>query len=164
LSGFYQNFPRKIPANVYSKKLIMIAVIKIGGSQSIVSVGDVIDTNTIKAEAGETVKFDVLLTAKEDGTDAKIGAPLLDGIQVSAKIIEHGRGDKIRVYKMKKRKRYRKLQGHRQNYTRLEITAIGGSTAKATKKVAEKPAPTEKKPVVKKTEKKVVAKKVADKK
>ena len=130
----------------------MIAVIKIGGHQSIVSVGDVIDSNTIKAEAGETVKFDVLLTANEDGTDAKVGAPLLDGVQVSAKIIEHGRGDKIRVYKMKKRKRYRKLQGHRQDYTRLEITAIGENTTKvvkkATKKVAEEP--TEKKPAVKK--------------
>lgn len=160
------NFSAEKTYQCFLNKKIMIAVIKIGGHQSIVSVGDVLDADKISAEVGETVNFQTLLTAEDDGSDTKIGAPLLD-IQVSAKIIEHGRGDKIRVYKMKPRKRYRKLQGHRQDYTRIEITAIGGATAKKAapaKKVVEKKEEV-KKPVAKKpATKKAVAKKPAAKK
>ena len=107
------------------------------------------------SKEGETVKFDTLLVSDADGKNFQIGTPILEGTNVEAKIIEHGRGKKIRVFKMKPRKRYRKTQGHRQDYTLIEITSIGAKAKTAAKK-----------PAVKKetTEKKAPAKKVAAKK
>jgi len=103
----------------------MIAVAKIGGHQAIVSVGDVIEVDKVFAEVGETRTFETLLISAEDGTNFEIGKPFIDGKTVEAKIIEHGRSEKIRIYKMKPRKRYRRTQGHRQDYTAIEITKIG---------------------------------------
>jgi large subunit ribosomal protein L21 len=153
----------------------MIAVAKIGGHQAIVQVGDKIEVDKLSAEVGKTVHFETLLVSEEDGKNFQIGTPFLNGIQVEAKIIEHSRGAKIRVFKMKPRKRYRRLHGHHQDYTVIEITAIGANTAplkKATtakkdeaKTVAKLPSAkttSEKKPGVKKTvavAKKVVAEK-----
>ncbi len=135
----------------------MIAVAKIGGHQAIVSVGDKIEVDKLSAEVGKTVKFDTLLVSEEDGKDFQLGTPMLEGIQVEAKIIEHTRGAKVRVFKMKPRKRYRRLHGHRQDYTVIEITSLGlgGAAKKAAapkKEAAEKKAPA-KKPAAKKVAK-----------
>lgn len=108
----------------------MIAVAKIGGHQAIVSVGDKLEVDKLSAEVGSIVKFDTLLVSEEDGKDFQLGTPMLEGIQVEAKIIEHARGAKIRVFKMKPRKRYRRLHGHRQDYTVIEITSLGLDAAK----------------------------------
>ena len=160
----------------------MIAVAKIGGHQAIVKTGDVLRVDKLDAEVGKTVKFEVLLLSDEDGKNCTIGAPLVDGQSVEAKVVAHGRGDKIRVYKMKPRKRYRRTLGHRQDFTEIEITKVGGSAAKAKpaakaetakpaeKKAGSKPAAT-KKPAAKKAAapakkpaaKKAPAKKVAKK-
>lgn len=135
----------------------MIAVAKIGGHQALVEAGDIIEVDLLKdTKEGDTVKFDTLLVSDADGKNFQIGAPILEGVNVEAKIIEHGRGKKIRVFKMKPRKRYRKTQGHRQDYTLIEITSVGGKAKKAAAK----------KPAAKKeaTEKKALAKKAAAKK
>lgn len=102
----------------------MFAIVDIAGFQEKVAEGDSLQVPTLDAEAGKTVSFDkvLLLAAGED--DITIGAPYVAGATVEAKVISHGRGDKIRVFKMKRRKRYRKVQGHRQNYTEIEIGKI----------------------------------------
>ncbi len=130
----------------------MIAVAKIGGHQAIVKVGDKLEVDKLSLEVGKKVKFETLLVSEEDGKNFNMGTPVLKDIEVEAKIIENGRGAKIRVFKMKPRKRYRRLHGHRQDYTVIEITAIGA--AKAAPKAAAK------KESVEKVEKKPVAKKV----
>jgi len=141
----------------------MIAVVKIGGHQALVTVGEQIEVDKLNAKVGSKVTFETLLISEPDGKNCQIGAPILEAT-VEAKILEHGRGDKIKVFKMKPRKRYRKTQGHRQDYTLIEIIAIGGASKKATPKKAEAKTET-KKPVVKKTPaKKVAAKKPAAKK
>jgi len=106
----------------------MYAVIKSGGKQYRVAVGDVVRVESLPADAGASIELDdVLMIA--DGDDIQVGNPAIDGKTVSATVRGHGRGDKIRVYKFRRRKNYRKTQGHRQNYTELEITAIGGKSA-----------------------------------
>lgn len=106
----------------------MYAVIKTGGKQYRVSVGDVLRVESLLAEEGSSVELDdVLMVA--DGDDIKTGSDVAEGTTVSASVRSHGRGDKIRVYKFRRRKNYRLTQGHRQNYTELEITAIGGKSA-----------------------------------
>lgn len=126
----------------------MIAVAKIGGHQAIVKVGDKLEVDKLSAEVGKKVTFDTLLLSEEDGKNFQVGTPFLNGVQVEAKIIEHARGEKVRVFKMKPRKRYRRLRGHRQDYTVIEILSVGSVSAKA-----------EAKPVVKKVEKKGTEKK-----
>jgi large subunit ribosomal protein L21 len=106
----------------------MYAVVKTGGKQYRVSVGDVLRVESLLAEEGSSVELDdVLMVA--DGDDIKTGSDVAEGTTVSASVRSHGRGDKIRVYKFHRRKNYRLTQGHRQNYTELEITAIGGKSA-----------------------------------
>jgi large subunit ribosomal protein L21 len=101
----------------------MYAVIKTGGKQYRVAVGDVLRVETLPHEAGESVQLDdVLMVA--DGDKIQVGAPKLDA-KVTATVRGHGRGDKVEVVKFRRRKNYRRMQGHRQNYTELEITAIG---------------------------------------
>lgn len=101
----------------------MFAIVDIAGSQEKVAVGDRIRVPLLEGEANDTMTFDnVLLLA--DGDKVTIGAPLVGGASVEAKVIEHGRGDKIRVVKMLKRKRYKRVKGHRQHYTSVEITGI----------------------------------------
>ncbi len=132
----------------------MIAVAKIGGHQALLEVGDILEVDKLEVEAGKKIKFETLLIAEADGSGFQVGAPTL-GELVEAKVLSHGRGKKIRIFKMKPRKRYRRTQGHRQDYTEIEITSISGSSKKAT------PAKTEKteKPVAKAPAKKAPAKK-----
>ncbi len=114
----------------------MFAIVDIAGFQEKVSEGMKLQVPTLDSEEGKTVSFDkVLLLAKSD-SDVKIGTPTVSGASVEVKVLGHGRGDKIRVFKMKRRKRYRKTQGHRQGYTQIEVTKIkatGGSSAAAKK-------------------------------
>lgn len=103
----------------------MYAIIKTGGKQYRVSEGDIITVEKLNAEVGETISFDEVLVMGE-GSDLKIGTPFLDSV-VSGEVVESGKGKKVVIYKYKAKKDYRKKQGHRQPYTNVKITAIGGS-------------------------------------
>jgi large subunit ribosomal protein L21 len=99
------------------------AVIVSGGKQYRVSEGDVIFVEKLDADAGDSVKFDQVLSVV-DGDDVRIGKPVVDGASVSANVVKNGKSAKIRVYKMKPKKGYRRTQGHRQPYTKVQIEAI----------------------------------------
>ena len=101
----------------------MYAIIATGGKQNRVSEGDVIYIEKIDAHVDSTVSFDVLLMGN-DG-DVKIGTPVVEGVKVEGKVVGQIRGEKIVVYKYKSKKNYRRKQGHRQPYTKVEITKIG---------------------------------------
>ena len=101
----------------------MYAVIKTGGKQYKVAAGEKIKVEQIAADVGQEVVLDQVL-AVGAGADLKIGAPLVDGASVKAVVVAHGRHDKVRIFKMRRRKHYQKRQGHRQNYTELEISAV----------------------------------------
>ncbi|MEY4599592.1 MAG: ribosomal protein [Pseudomonadota bacterium] len=103
----------------------MYAVVKTGGKQYRVSAGTKIKVEQLTADVGSEVTLDQVLMIAEDG-NVKLGAPLVAGAAVKAKVLSQGRGDKVRIYKMRRRKHYRKSQGHRQNFTELEITGIAG--------------------------------------
>ncbi len=101
----------------------MLAVIKTGGKQHLVSPGDIIKIEKIEAEEGKETVFDqILLLTKEEAVE--IGSPLIKGAQVKGKVIEHGKGKKEVIFKYKSKKRYKKKKGHRQPYTKIEITKI----------------------------------------
>ena len=101
----------------------MYAIIATGGKQYRVSEGDVIYIEKIDAQVDSTVSFDVLLMGN-DG-DVKIGTPVVEGVKVEGKVVGQIRSEKIVVYKYKSKKNYRRKQGHRQPYTKVEITKIG---------------------------------------
>jgi large subunit ribosomal protein L21 len=101
----------------------MYAVFKTGGKQYRAATGDVIKVEKIEAEKGSTVELDQVLMVGE-GEDVKIGAPFLEGGKVTAKVVDHGRREKIKVIKFKRRKNHRKQMGHRQYFTQIEITGI----------------------------------------
>jgi len=104
----------------------MYAVIKTGGKQYRVEEGQTIRVEKLDADEGSTVEMpEVLMVA--NGDDIKIGAPYVENGKVSADIVEHGRGDKIRIIKFNRRKNYRKQMGHRQAYTAIKITSISAS-------------------------------------
>jgi large subunit ribosomal protein L21 len=101
----------------------MYAVIKSGGKQYRVQEGQTLKLEKLELPTGETIEFDeVLLVA--DGDDVKIGAPLVSGAKVAAEIIDHGRGDKIKIIKFRRRKHSMTRQGHRQWFTEVKITGI----------------------------------------
>ena len=99
------------------------AIIVTGGKQYRVAEGDVIFVEKLDVAAGESVKFDQVL-AVVDGETAKFGAPVIEGASVSANVVKNGKGAKVRVYKMKPKKGYRRTQGHRQPYTKVQIETI----------------------------------------
>ncbi len=101
----------------------MYAVIVTGGKQYRVAPGDVIRVEKLEVAAGDTINLERVLMVSND-QDLRIGSPELTGASVTAKVKGHGRDDKIKVFKMRRRKHYRKTQGHRQAYTELEITGI----------------------------------------
>ncbi|MBQ2990493.1 MAG: 50S ribosomal protein L21 [Clostridia bacterium] len=101
----------------------MYAIIATGGKQYRVSEGDVLYIEKIDAEVDSTVSFDVLLVGN-DG-DVKVGTPVVEGVKVEGKVVGQIRGEKIIVFKYKSKKNYRRKQGHRQPYTKVEITKIG---------------------------------------
>ncbi len=100
------------------------AVIESGGKQYRVSVGQVIDVELLEAEAGSAVELDRVLMVGGEGADLRIGTPVVEGARVVADITEHHRGEKLIIFKMKAKKRYRRKTGHRQELTRLRIKDI----------------------------------------
>ena len=168
----------------------MFAVIKTGGKQYKVAKDDVIVVEKLNGEAGEVVAFDSVLMVGE-GADTKAGAPFIEGVCVAGEVIEQTRGDKILVFKKKRRQNYRRTSGHRQDLTVVRITDIltdgkkpeakpkkaaeakksdetGGegdaSKKAAAKKAAKKPAAAKKAPAKKAPAKKAAAKKTTAKK
>ena len=101
----------------------MYAVIQTGGKQYRVNQGDIIKVEKLAADVGSKVDFDQVLLVGE-GTDVKVGAPIVDGAKVSGTVVEQDRHRKIVVFKMKRRKGYRRKQGHRQDYTGVRIETI----------------------------------------
>ena len=101
----------------------MYAVIKTGGKQYRVAAGDKLKIEQIAADVGGDVTFSEVL-AVGNGADLVVGAPLVSGATVVAKVVAHGRGEKVRIFKMRRRKHYQKRQGHRQQFTELQIGAI----------------------------------------
>ncbi|HOB19435.1 MAG TPA: 50S ribosomal protein L21 [Candidatus Atribacteria bacterium] len=103
----------------------MYAVIRTGGKQYRVQEGDVLTVEKLDAQEGSTVTFDeVLALSTNDGF--KAGTPVVEGAAVEAKVVGHGKGKKIIVFKYKPKKNYRRTQGHRQPYTKVQITRIIG--------------------------------------
>lgn len=101
----------------------MYAIIKTGGKQYRVAVGETVKVETLEAEVGsEVVLSDVLAVSTEAGL--KVGTPLVEGAKVTASVVSHGRADKVRIFKFRRRKHSMKSAGHRQNYTELKIEAI----------------------------------------
>ena len=101
----------------------MKAVIVTGGKQYTVAEGDVLFVEKLNAEENATVKFEEVL-AVLDGENSKIGAPVVEGAAVEAKVVKNGKGKKITVFKYKAKKNEKKKMGHRQPYTKVEITKI----------------------------------------
>ena len=113
----------------------MYAVIKTGGKQYKVAAGDKLRVEKLAGEVGAIVVIDKVLLLN-DGVETTIGAPLIDGATVSATVVSHGRADKVMIFKFRRRKHYRKTQGHRQSYTDLligDILAAGTAAAKPAK-------------------------------
>ncbi len=106
----------------------MYAVIKTGGKQYKVAAGEKILVEQIAADVGQEIVIDQVL-AVGSGADLKIGTPWVAGATVNATVVAHGRHDKVRIFKMRRRKHYQKHGGHRQNFTELHIGSINGATA-----------------------------------
>jgi len=102
----------------------MYAVIKTGGKQYKVALGEKLKIEQIAAEVGAVVSLDQIL-AVGSGATLAIGNPLVSEASVQATVLGHGRHDKVRIFKMRRRKHYQKRQGHRQNYTQIQISHIG---------------------------------------
>ena len=101
----------------------MYAVFQSGGKQHRVSEGQTVRLEKLDIATGVTIEFDQVMMIA-NGEDVKIGVPFVDGSKVKAEIVAHGRGDKIKIVKFRRRKHYRKQQGHRQWFTDVKITAI----------------------------------------
>lgn len=101
----------------------MYAVFVTGGKQYRAAPGETLRVERLSAEPGESVDFEQVLMVADEGS-VQVGRPFLAGGRVSARIRAHGRADKVRIVKMKRRKHYMKRQGHRQHYTDIEVTGI----------------------------------------
>ena len=108
-----------------NKGIVMYAVIKTGGKQYRVSSGEKLRVELIDAEVGAAVKFAEVLAIGEGGS-VKVGAPFVAGATVSATVLSQGRADKVHIFKMRRRKHYKKSQGHRQSFTEVRIDDIVG--------------------------------------
>ena len=119
----------------------MYAIIESCGKQYKVAEGDIVFFEKLDVEEGKKVTFDSVVLVSDD-KKVEVGAPYVKGVKVEGKVVAHGKGKKILVYKYKAKKNYRRTQGHRQPYTKVEITKIKTpaekAEAKATEKTAEK--------------------------
>ena len=113
----------------------MYAIIESCGKQYKVTEGDVVFFEKLDAEEGKKVTFDKVILVSEEGK-VQVGAPYVKGVKVEGKVVSHGKGKKILVYKYKAKKNYRRTKGHRQPYTKVEITKIKMPTEKAEVKEA----------------------------
>lgn len=115
-----------MPSKNYS---IMYAIVEIAGLQYKVEQDQKLYVNRLQGDAGSEITFDrVLLT---DNGSVQVGAPVINGVSVVAKIVEHVKGDKVIVFKKKRRKGYKVKNGHRQQFTQIEVVSIGGEKKKA---------------------------------
>ena len=131
----------------------MYAIIESCGRQYKVAEGDVVFFEKLEAEEGKKVTFDNVVLVSDD-QKVEVGAPYVKGVKVEGKVISHGKGKKVLVYKYKAKKNYRRTQGHRQPYTKIEITKIKTATEKVeetAKEVKVEVKETAAKPVAKKT-------------
>ena len=119
----------------------MYAIIEACGKQYKVAEGDVVFFEKLDAEEGKKVKFDNVILVSENNGKIEIGNPYVKGAKVEGKVVSHGKSKKILVYKYKAKKNYRRTQGHRQPYTKVEITAV--KTAAEKKATAKTEAKTE---------------------
>ena len=108
----------------------MYAIIESCGKQYKVAEGDVVFFEKLDVEEGKKVTFDNVVLVSDD-KKVEVGAPYVKGVKVEGKVVSHGKGEKILVYKYKAKKNYRRTQGHRQPYTKVEITKIKTATEKA---------------------------------
>jgi large subunit ribosomal protein L21 len=117
----------------------MFAIVDIAGFQEKVTEGDTLRVPLLDAEAGKNITFEKVYLLAKSEDDVSIGMPYVSGVSVEAKVVDHGKSDKIRVLKMKRRKRYRRIHGHRQDYTDIEVMKIkAGAVKKSTKATEEK--------------------------
>ena len=112
----------------------MYAIIESCGKQYKVAEGDVVFFEKLDVEEGKKVTFDKVILVSNDGK-IEVGTPNVKGVKVEGKVVSHGKGKKIRVYKYKAKKNYRRTQGHRQPYTKVEITKIKTAAEKEAKAV-----------------------------
>lgn len=103
----------------------MYAVIKTGGKQYKVAPGENLKVEQLPADVGAQIILDHVLLVGE-GESVRLGQPVIAGASVKATVVAHGRGEKVRIFKMRRRKHYQKHQGHRQNYTELKVDSIDG--------------------------------------
>lgn len=118
--------PRRVidvPPDVAYDPGTMIAIIKTGGKQYVVREGETLKVESLAGKAGDTVEFEVLLRAEEDGSKVDVGAPTLSA-SATGEIVEHGRAKKVSVVKYKAKSRYKRRVGHRQPFTKIKITKV----------------------------------------
>ena len=106
--------------------MVTYAVVKTGGKQYRVAPGEKLKVETLPADVGAQVVLDQVLLVGAGDDGVRVGAPLLSGVTVTATVVSHGRHDKVKIFKMRRRKHDQKHQGHRQNYTELRIDTIAG--------------------------------------
>ena len=104
----------------------MYAVVKTGGKQYKVAPGEKLKIERIPADVGAEVTLDQVLMIVGEGDSVRLGQPIISGAAVKATVVSQGRGEKVKIFKMRRRKHYQKHQGHRQNYTELRIDSIAG--------------------------------------
>ena len=136
----------------------MYAIIESCGKQYKVAQGDVVFFEKLDAEEGKKVTFDKVILVSEDGK-VQVGNPYVKGVKVEGKVVSHGKAKKIIVFKMKPKKNYRRKQGHRQPYTKVEITSVKTATKKAETAEKKTETTTAKKETAVKAEAKETAKK-----
>lgn len=120
----------------------MYAVIRAGGKQYKVAAGEKLRVEQIPVPVGEEVVIDEVLAVGE-GADLKVGSPLVSGASVKATVVKQGKDDKVRIFKMRRRKHYQKHQGHRQNYTELFVSRIASELGEVKAEAPAAPAPSE---------------------
>ncbi len=104
----------------------MYAIIQTGSKQYTVKPGDIVEIEKMDAKVGDAISFADVLAIGEEGGKLNVGTPRIEGAEVSGKVLDQFRGKKVVVFKMKRRKGYRRTQGHRQSITRVEISEIKG--------------------------------------
>ncbi len=100
------------------------AIIRSGGKQFRVEEGATVRVPSINKKVGEAIELEALVVSGQNG-DVKIGSPAIDGAKIAATVVNHGRGEKIIVFKKKRRKQYKRTRGHRQDYTTVKVDSIG---------------------------------------
>ncbi|MCD6360212.1 MAG: 50S ribosomal protein L21 [Armatimonadetes bacterium] len=104
----------------------MYAIVEVGGRQHMVEPDEIVKVDKLDAATGDEVSLDKVLAVRDDDGEMRIGRPYLDGVAVTARVVQQGRDRKLRVMKFRAKKRYLRHKGHRQDFTQLQITAITG--------------------------------------